>query len=390
MQYWVSWAGYPDELVSDQGLNNRGIFVKDLSAAGVYCGSIGLEAPYQLAKVERHGDIWKKIAGKVIETKNLAGVRSMIRLAHEVNAVVNEMNRTRGFSPVQWVPGRRPRYSAGEQGDDEQFYMLEGVQERVDPTTIFAERMAVRHEAKKAFIHIDSSQRVSIALLRKAAPKVSEFQVGDLVSFQREQGAGGERRKRWSPAARIIGFERGGKVVWAICEGVPYCLAHDKLLARSDAQALAYRFLHEGEDRLPPDQQQSFIDQRRVQQEAEQLEQALGNKGADPDPREQTEVPVVRDIQEQNDVTMVQNIQEQPRTLQEVDPQIPDSIPLQDEEKDEDKDNDVAEAPKKKQRIEEPVVEVTPTESRGLGSQPTESRARTDVHDRSRSSEPEN
>ena len=68
MQNWVSWAGYPDELVSDRGLNNRGIFVKELSAAGVYCGSIGLEAPYQLGKVERHGDIWKKIAGKVIET----------------------------------------------------------------------------------------------------------------------------------------------------------------------------------------------------------------------------------------------------------------------------------------------------------------------------------
>ena len=91
MQYWVSWAGYPDELVSDRGLNNRGIFVKELSAAGVYCGSIGLKAPYQLAKVERHGDIWKKIASKVIETKNLTGMKSMMRLAHEVNAVVNEM-----------------------------------------------------------------------------------------------------------------------------------------------------------------------------------------------------------------------------------------------------------------------------------------------------------
>ena len=73
---------------------------------------------------------------------------------------VNEMNRSGGFSPVQWVLGRRPRNSAGEQGDDEQFHMLEGLQERVDPTTIFAERMAIRHEAKKSFIRIDSSQRV--------------------------------------------------------------------------------------------------------------------------------------------------------------------------------------------------------------------------------------
>ena len=83
----------------------------------------------------------------------------MMRLAHEVNAVVNEMNRTGGFSPVQWVLGRRPRYSSGEQGDDEQFHMLEGVQERVDPTTIFAERMAIRHEAM-AMLCIDYPKEV--------------------------------------------------------------------------------------------------------------------------------------------------------------------------------------------------------------------------------------
>ena len=108
-----------------------------------------------------------------------------MRLAHGVNSVVNGMHRTGGFLPVQWVLGRRPRCSAGEQGDDEQFHVLEGVQERADPTTISAERMTIRHEAKKALVHIDSSQRVSKALLRKAAPKVTEFQEGDLVSFQR-------------------------------------------------------------------------------------------------------------------------------------------------------------------------------------------------------------
>mgnify|MGYP000190793998 FL=1 len=67
MMHWVSWAGFPKEVVSDRGLNNRGIFAKELSAAGVYCGSIGLEAPYQLGKVERHGDIWKKVAGRVVQ-----------------------------------------------------------------------------------------------------------------------------------------------------------------------------------------------------------------------------------------------------------------------------------------------------------------------------------
>ena len=100
--------------------------------------------------------------------------------------------------------GRTPRYSAGEQGDDETAGQLGSLEQRDDPTTIFGERMSYRHVAKKAFVHVDSSKRVASALLRKAAPKVGPYQVGDLISFQREQGAGGKARDRWSPPARII------------------------------------------------------------------------------------------------------------------------------------------------------------------------------------------
>ena len=204
MMTWISWAGYPKELVADRGLNNRGILCKELSAAGVYCGSTGLEAPYQLGIVERHGSMWKKIAAKVIESREVSGLEPMMRMAAEVNSVANEMNRVGGFSPSQWVIGRQPRHAAGEQADDDLAEQVGALQERVDPTTIFGERMAMRHEAKKAFVHQDSSQRVAKALLRKAAPKIGEYRVGDLVSFQREQGAHGNRRKRWSTAARII------------------------------------------------------------------------------------------------------------------------------------------------------------------------------------------
>ena len=120
MMYWISWAGYPKKLVTDRGLNNRGVFRKELEAAGVDCSNIGLEAPYQLGKVERHGGIWKTVATKVIDAKQISGWDSMCLMVHEVNAVVNEMSRTGGFSPAQWVTGRTPRWSAGEQGDDDQ------------------------------------------------------------------------------------------------------------------------------------------------------------------------------------------------------------------------------------------------------------------------------
>ena len=39
------------QIVTDRGLNNRGVFVIKMSAAGVYCGNIGLEALSQIGKV---------------------------------------------------------------------------------------------------------------------------------------------------------------------------------------------------------------------------------------------------------------------------------------------------------------------------------------------------
>ena len=50
MQYWVAWAGYPKEAVSDRGMNNRGVLAKELSAAGVYPASIGLKLPTNLGR----------------------------------------------------------------------------------------------------------------------------------------------------------------------------------------------------------------------------------------------------------------------------------------------------------------------------------------------------
>ena len=67
---------------------------KELSVAGVYVGNTGLEAPYQLGKVERHGGMWKQIAARVIETKAVKGLTSVKNMAAEVNAVTNDKSRT--------------------------------------------------------------------------------------------------------------------------------------------------------------------------------------------------------------------------------------------------------------------------------------------------------
>ena len=136
-QRWASWAGYPKQLIADRGLNNRGAFARELAAAGVYASSTGLEAPYQLGKAERRGGMWKTVAPRVIEQKVFTGHNRMERFVMEVNSAMNEMNRSGGFSPSQWVIGRQPRSSAAERGDDDQALQLGSVEERIDPAAFF-------------------------------------------------------------------------------------------------------------------------------------------------------------------------------------------------------------------------------------------------------------
>ncbi len=197
-----------------------------MSAAGVCCNSIGLEAPNQLGMVERHGGEWKKVAAKVVQERKITEPRWMKIMSAEVNAVMNEQHRVGGFSPAQWVVGRQPRH-AGELGDDDAGHDPNTLEERVDPTTEFAERMRIRQIAKKAYIQVDSGRRVAKALLRKAAPKEGRYRVGDSVTFQRDHRSDGSSEtansKRWSPASRVIGFEGRGdqkKVCWVMCGGV--------------------------------------------------------------------------------------------------------------------------------------------------------------------------
>jgi hypothetical protein len=324
--------------------------------------------------------MWSNIMSKVVETREVRGETAMRMASAEATAVMNEQNRTGGFAPCQWVLGRKPRH-AGEQGDDESYHHLSAVEEKIDPTTIFAERMALRHAAKKAYVHADSSKRVASALLRKAAPKPGRYQVGDLVSFQRQQGSKGINRNRWSPASRIIGFEgAGNQIGWVICEGVPVCVAMDQVVPASDSQALAYRYLHDTDETHIDQRQQSFVDHRNIsielpKQEAEIPEEEAeddGNKFKMSDARKRMildDFPqrALREHQEKRKADDIQELEQQARLEQENADEVRQA-----------EDQEIKEAETENEAVSvDATVDVvsTPTESRGLA--PTESRDRT-------------
>ena len=68
----------------------------------------------------------------------------------------------------------------------------------------FADLGQARLEAKKAFIHFDTSQRVQRALLRGAKPIPQTYSVGDVVCFRRDNQPA---KTTWSPASRVNGHE---------------------------------------------------------------------------------------------------------------------------------------------------------------------------------------
>ena len=195
-------------VISDRGLHNRGSFAKSLSARGIQVINVGVEAPEQIGRVERHGGILKSMVLKVASDLGVSGIEEMKAVVAQCVRQKNSMSRKQGFSPMQWVLGRSPR-EPGTVMDEESWSDLGSLQLATDePSHEFGKMCKIREAARHAFVKADMGSRVSRAILRKAAPVSKEYQCGDLVCYKTQQGG-------WSTASRVIGFD-GPKIVWVI------------------------------------------------------------------------------------------------------------------------------------------------------------------------------
>ena len=261
--HWAQWAGYPKEVISDRGLHNRGSFAKSLSARGIQVINVGVEAPEQIGRVERHGGILKSMVLKVASDLGVSGIEEMKAVVAQCVRQKNSMSRKQGFSPTQWVLGRSPR-EPGTVMDEESWSDLGSLQLATDESHEFGKMCKIREAARHAFVKADMGSRVSRAILRKAAPVSKEYQCGDLVCYKTQQGG-------WSTASRVIGFD-GPKIVWVIHRGVPVCVGLDKLRPVNASEALAHQYLH-GQKPFQfgsRHQQQGYVDARLDNPEVEE------------------------------------------------------------------------------------------------------------------------
>ena len=150
----------------------------------------------------------------------------MIILALSNNSQMNAGTRRGGFAPSQWVLGKFPRNPGNIHNEDE-FANLGVISEEIDPYAAFARLTQIGQACRRAFAAEDCSLRVQRQMITKSAPLRGKYSVGDLVELKRVQGAKTAEAK-WSPATRIIGFD-GENVIWGLCNGVPVCVATDKV-----------------------------------------------------------------------------------------------------------------------------------------------------------------
>ena len=263
-QRWFSWAGFPETIVCDRGLHMRGVLASYCAANGIQVKHAPLETPEAIGRVERHGGIAKALFRKVAAEVQPIDAEQVDRILAEVTQVKNNSTRHGGFSPAQWVLGRSHKTQPSFLG--EQWSDLGVLQEQADPDSIFALQQMARVEARKAFVHLDTSKRVQRAMLKNASPISMKYEVGDVVCYRRDNNTDG--KVRWSVASRVIGHE-GERDVWVLCRNVPVLVSVHNLRPANDAEALA-RSVLKGDPIVPSEiveDGQKFIDARGPEQD---------------------------------------------------------------------------------------------------------------------------
>ena len=260
---WFSWAGHPVAIMCDRGLHNRGVLQQYMDEHNIQVHHVPLESPESLGRVERHGGLLKALFRRVCTEVGGCTKEQVESCITQVLGVKNDSARVGGFSPSQWVLGRAPRGVASLMSEEDHA-QLGAIQARHDPSSIFALQHLARIEAQKAFVHLDCSRRVQRALTRNASVFDREFNIGDLVTFRRDNQRGGTS---WSPTCRVIGHENQ-KNIWLLCGNVPVLVASHNIRIASPSEALAQSVLN-GEPVIPykvinDTGQQAFLDARQA------------------------------------------------------------------------------------------------------------------------------
>ena len=229
---WAQHHGRPQWLMTDpEGSWMTRDFATWLGSCGIGCGVTAGEAHYQLGLVERAIGVIKAMVKKIAtKHSDLTGIE-MIHLACTMH---NDLERIRGFSPLQWAKGKHPD---GMDGDADGFDNLPLRMQEADPNSEFHRNLQIRLDAADAFHR--AKAEVAISKARNAATRRPRFwRTGDWVFYWRRKERTKGRRGAtflgsWLGPARVIFVEPEfnpkklgngevtppGSIIWVVHQG---------------------------------------------------------------------------------------------------------------------------------------------------------------------------
>jgi hypothetical protein len=215
---WLQF-GPPRYMTVDRGVHNRGQFAALMSSQGTYLRYAETEAHYQIGRAERQGSILKEMIAHTVQGRHVVGSQMMKMVVSECAFVKNNRINHGGFSPSQWVLGRLPEEVCSLTAERAEGDL--GVhQEILTGEHQFAQQLNIRQAAKESFAHVDSSNRIRTALMRRSTPCRGPCFPGDLLCFY--------RNNKWFGPARMIGRE-GRSNLWLIHGGIPIVISEESV-----------------------------------------------------------------------------------------------------------------------------------------------------------------
>ena len=216
-------------------------FIEQLGAQGTTVLVGAAEASWTRGLVERHGAYVRATVEDTVHDGVPHDI-SVQSLFDKATSAKNMMSRIRGYSPSQWVLATQPRIPESlmiDDDEDEDHVPHKAIPESQDDE--FARSVRVRGAARRAFISVDTDQRLRRATVSASRPNWLSFEPGDLCYFWRDALG-------WSPGMATVVFQIGQGHYYIDYGGGIFKQSAEQLSHVTERERLAQEAVRESQD----------------------------------------------------------------------------------------------------------------------------------------------
>ena len=237
MTSWVAHYGPPRLLVADQGTEfTSRVFTQTMSDQGVMLHFADIRAPWQNARTERFGGIWKSKLALVLD-ETVATTEEEFDIAVAATTWARNMMYNRsGFSPRQRVFGTSLRLPASVLSDD---YLDRNF--LAAPETDYMKKAAeMRERASKAWL--EDQDRQSVAKAARSNVRTSDLKPvapGDVVFVWRAT----QDYTGWAGPGFVVAEASNGRSLWVSVRGYLVKAAREQVRRATSEESLGVEIM---------------------------------------------------------------------------------------------------------------------------------------------------